>query len=232
MLNSRYASDLLRNRNGIFEEIARERNLSAMIKYYALMALIFSAIYGFFMGCYSGGLNIIAVSFKVPVLFFGTLAICIPSLFTFNVLLGSKLSFKQTVAVSVMSTYLLTLILVSLAPIVLFFNLSTNNTPFIILLNVAAFGISGLFGISLLWRCMKFLSADQKLLPTKDALDIKVQNSSMLIIKIWTLIYMFVGTQMAWLLRPFFGNPVEFSLFREVSGNIYMAILRNLIEMF
>lgn len=43
---------------------------------------------------------------------------------------------------------------------------------------------------------------------------------------------MFVGPQMAWLLRPFFGNPADFAWFREVGGNIDMAILRNIIEMF
>lgn len=232
MLNNRYASELLRNRESIFGEISREENLTGMITYYTKMTLIFAAIYGFFMGCHSGGLNIIAVSLKVPMLFLGTLLICIPSLYTFNVLLGSKLSFKQTTAVAITSTYLLTLILVSLAPIVLFFSLSSDNTPFIILLNVAIFSVSGLFGISLLWQCMEFLSADHKLLPLKETLNIKTQNNSMVIIKVWTVIYMFVGTQMAWLLRPFFGNPGDFVWFREVGGNIYMAIFRNIIEMF
>lgn len=232
MLNNRYASDLLRNKEGIFSEIAQESNLRAMIKYYALMSLIFSAIYGLFMGFYSGGMNIIAVAIKVPLLFFGTLAICIPSLFTFNVILGSKLSFKQTVAVSIMATYLLTLILVSLAPIVLFFNLSTNNTPFIIILNVATFSISGFFGVSLLWQCMEHLSAQHVQLPEEQQLNAQAQQNSMLIIKIWTAIYMFVGTQMAWLLRPFFGDPENFAWFREIGGNIYTAILRNLVDAF
>jgi hypothetical protein len=46
------------------------------------------------------------------------------------------------------------------------------------------------------------------------------------IIRIWSLIYIFVGTQLSWLLRPFMGDPGTFVLFREVEGNFYIAMLR------
>lgn len=158
MLDNRYATQLLQDRTGIFSEIATQKDLGKMIAHYGTMALIFSAVYGLFMGFFSGGMQIFSVMLKVPLLLFGTLAICIPSLFTFNVILGSKLSFRQTFAVSIMSTYMLSLILVSLAPIMLFFSISSDNRSFIVLLNVVFFSISGLFGMSLLWHAMKYLA--------------------------------------------------------------------------
>lgn len=232
MLDNRYATQLLQDRIGIFSEIATQKDLGIMISHYGIMALVFSAVYGLFMGFFSGGLQIISVMIKVPVLLFGTLAICIPSLFTFNVILGSKLSFKQTFAVSVMSTYMLTLILVSLAPIMLFFSISSDNRSFIVLLNVVFFSISGVFSMSLLWHSMKYLSMrhlhHEEIEP---AASLVTETSCSKIIKIWTVIYVFVGTQMAWLLRPFIGIPGEFAWIREIGGNIYMAIGRNILDL-
>jgi hypothetical protein len=67
-------------------------------------------------------------------LLWGSLGICLPALFTFNVLLGSKLSFKQTTAVLAMATYLISTVLASLAPILLFFFICTEVKPFAILI--------------------------------------------------------------------------------------------------
>ena len=43
----------------------------------------------------------------------------------------------------------------------------------------------------------------------------------------------FVGTQMAWSLRPFIGNPnEEFAIFREGrEGNFYSAVARSAIDL-
>jgi len=39
------------------------------------------------------------------------------------------------------------------------------------------------------------------------------------------VVFAFVGTQMAWSLRPFVGSPGrEFSLFRQQEGNFYVGV--------
>ncbi|MFI6065175.1 hypothetical protein ACIA47_07880 [Micromonospora sp. NPDC051227] len=51
--------------------------------------------------------------------------------------------------------------------------------------------------------------------------------ASMTLLYIWILLFGFVGTQLAWTLRPFFGDPgQDFSLFRSIDGNFYAEILR------
>ena len=52
------------------------------------------------------------------------------------------------------------------------------------------------------------------------------------IIKAWSLIYMFVGTQMAWLLRPFVGEKGTFALVREIEGNFYVAVFHSFMDLF
>jgi hypothetical protein len=56
---------------------------------------------------------------------------------------------------------------------------------------------------------------------------------SMALLYIWILLFGFVGTQLAWTLRPFFGSPgVKFSLYREIGGNFYAEIFRTLSHLF
>jgi hypothetical protein len=48
----------------------------------------------------------------------------------------------------------------------------------------------------------------------------------MALLYIWILLFGFVGTQLGWTLRPFFGSPgEEFALFRNLDGTFYGDIL-------
>jgi hypothetical protein len=56
---------------------------------------------------------------------------------------------------------------------------------------------------------------------------------SMTLLYIWILLFGFVGTQLAWTLRPFFGSPDKpFSLYRDIDGNFYAEIIRTIAHLF
>jgi hypothetical protein len=56
---------------------------------------------------------------------------------------------------------------------------------------------------------------------------------SMALLYIWILLFGFVGTQLAWTLRPFFGSPnMAFSLYRQIDGNFYAEIIRTIGHLF
>jgi hypothetical protein len=56
---------------------------------------------------------------------------------------------------------------------------------------------------------------------------------SMTLLYVWILLFGFVGTQLAWTLRPFFGSPgMEFSLYRQIDGNFYAEIFRTIAGLF
>jgi hypothetical protein len=56
---------------------------------------------------------------------------------------------------------------------------------------------------------------------------------SMTLLYIWILLFGFVGTQLAWTLRPFFGSPGKpFSLYREIDGNFYAEIFKTISHLF
>ncbi len=213
-LNYNYGQMLLRDREHLFGMIHSEKELESQIQFFALYSLLFSAIYGGILGSYAGGLQILAGACKVPILLFGTLILCLPSLYIFNILLGSKLSFKQTLTILLVSTYLMSMLLASLSPIVFFFIMTTGAKMFISLLNLIVFTISGLFSLDLLWKGMRYLTEKSGYEP-----NIRV-------IKVWSIIYAVVGSQLSWGLRPYIGDINHFALFRDIEGNFYIAVVK------
>lgn len=210
---------LLNHRESIFDMIANGINLDAMLRYFGMYIALFAALYGATLGFYTLSWQIVLSAIKAPILLFGTVTICLPALFTFNVLLGSKLSFKQTAAMLSVTAYIMATVLVSLALITLFFIVSTTSKEFILLLNVAAFGIAGMFGVRMLWTGMDYLTIRSGYKPNRQ------------IIQIWTLIYIFVGTQLAWILRPFIGDGGQVVIFRHIEGNFYQSVFHTFLRL-
>jgi hypothetical protein len=58
------------------------------------------------------------------------------------------------------------------------------------------------------------------------------RSPSMALLYIWILLFGFVGTQLAWTLRPFFGSKGEpFAIFRTIEGNFYAEIFRTIANL-
>jgi hypothetical protein len=112
---------------------------------------------------------------------------------------------------------MISILLFGFAPITLFFLLSGDNYPFFLLLNVGIMGLTGFLGIKFFYQGMQFLSQE----------DIEGKTIRFKILRFWLILYGFVGTQMGWTLRPFFGSPgLPFTLFRERESNFYLSILQ------
>ncbi|WP_370583889.1 hypothetical protein [Oxynema sp. CENA135] len=107
-------------------------------------------------------------------------------------------------------------ILFGFAPVSLFFLLSTQSYEFFLLLNVAIMGLSGLLGIKFFYDGMQLMAEP----------EIPGQETRTKLLQFWLFLYAFVGTQMAWTLRPFFGFPgEEFQIFRQIEGNFYLNLI-------
>lgn len=63
----------------------------------------------------------------------------------------------------------------------------------------------------------------------KKEATIQERTINMSLLYVWLGLYGFIGTQLAWTLRPFFGSPYgTFQLFRALEGNFYIAVLQML----
>lgn len=207
----------LRDRNKFLEDIYKNVRLEKKIVSLLICSSLFLAFYGAIIGSFSGGLQIVGSAIKLPALYLITLIICLPALYFFDVILGSSRTFEQYLTLLLASMAMISVMLFGFAPITLFFRLSINDYQFFKLLNVVIFAITGIIGVSFFYRGMLFLNSQ----------DSKKTNQSTAIVRVWLFLYAFVGSQMGWTLRPFFGDPNQpFQLFRKLESNFYLHILK------
>ena len=148
--------------------------------------------------------------------------VCSPTLYFFNVLFGSNQSLTQNVVLILSAITVTSVLLLSFAPIVVFFLLTTSGYQFFKLLNVGIFSISGAMGVLFLSQGMHIVSAAGR----------QGSSSRRIVTWLWILLYAFVGSQMAWTLRPFVGAPsMRFELFRQLGGSFYSNILVSIGEL-
>jgi len=211
---------ILRNRADFFTEIRDGDGLRAKIFAMMISCFTFLALYGAGMGASHSILQSISSFLKLPILFLATLIICTPSLHFFNILFGSKQTMPQSLALILTAITTTAVLLLSFAPITLFFLLTTSQYQFFKLLNVAFFAISGSMGII-------FLRQGIRVITEKDNPDgIKARR---IIFVLWVILYGFVGSQMAWTLSPFIGQPgEEFIVFVQIGGNFYADVVNSL----
>jgi hypothetical protein len=282
---------ILRDRAGIWDQIIIERDLPKLILRMLLTSAISLAAYGAVLGASSGWLQALVSTVKLPLLFLVTLAICLPTLYLFNLVFGARLSVLQACALIMVAITVTAVLTFAFAPISLFFLITARSYAFFKLLNVAILTLTALVGLRFLTSGMRALNehvvvesmlsnqvlvpvpltqrelvsatvggaaepatqpptngdvptGPQKQNPNQNHLPVPAPGdakamapqpaagerpASMILLYIWILLFGFVGTQLAWTLRPFFGSPgAPFELFRDIDGTFYGDILRTL----
>jgi hypothetical protein len=212
---------ILRNRYHFFNEIRDGVRLQEKMRAMLVSSIAFLALYGAVMGSTHSLWQALSSAAKLPILFLATLIVCSPTLYFFNVLFGSSQSLTQNIALILTAITVTAVLLLSFAPIMLFFLLTTSHYQFFKLLNVAVFAISGSTGVLFLSQGMKVVSASGN----------EGARGRRSVLRLWILVYAFVGSQMAWTLRPFIGAPsMRFELFRQLGGNFYTNIFASIGE--
>jgi hypothetical protein len=283
---------ILRDRQGIWQQIIAERDLGRLTRQLLTSSVVSLAIYGAVLGASNSWAQAASSFIKLPVLFLATLAICLPTLYLFNLVFGARLSVMQALTLIMVCITVTAVLTLAFAPISLFFLITAPNYAFFKLLNVAILALSALVGLRFLTNGMKVLNAHGLLsaapvrpaeAPVSPAVPVVPEPAqapvpvgatvgngaqpaavapagqqhpqpfpqpfphaqprpvrpseptppSMTLLYIWILLFGFVGTQLAWTLRPFFGSPGKpFSLYREIDGNFYAEIFRTLSHLF
>ncbi|MDG4778806.1 hypothetical protein O7614_03990 [Micromonospora sp. WMMD961] len=330
---------ILRDRAGIWQQIVAEGDLNALTGRMLASSAIALACYGAVLGAFHSPLMALTSALKLPLLFLVTLAICLPTLYLFNLVFGARLSVRQSLALVMVAITVTSMLAVAFAPISLFFLITAPDYGFFKLLNVAILTLSALVGLRFLTGGMQVLNdhgllapeparaqadahapapvnapapavpaadpaptaapvggqaAEPVAVPAGAAVAVPAgaavagstsngaattppapahvpaqwsgqpaaafppgavppgygpgqrpwdrppvrrgeptqRPASMTLLYIWILLFGFVGTQLAWTLRPFFGDPgQDFSFFRSIDGNFYAEILRTIANL-
>jgi hypothetical protein len=238
----------LRDREGVWRQIRLEYGLNALLGQMLASSTAALACYGLVMGSSHSLWQALASAFKLPILFLLTLAICLPTLYLFNLLCGGRLSARQALALVLSAITVTAALTLAFAPITLFFMVTAQSYPFFILLNTAILLLTGAVGLSFLISGMHSMNVQahaeqaERLEPAEqpEAVDQIVhapaaqpRSVSMNLLLIWVLLYGFVGTQLAWTLRPFHGDPsMPFILFRPIESNFYIGVVQTIMRLF
>ena len=169
--------------------------------------------YGAVMGSYGGrGLQSVYSALKVPLLLIVTAGIGMPSFFAHE-----RDDFPRAVRSLIGAQAGLTVILVSLAPITAFWYASVANYRSAILFNGAMFAVASLGAQFLLRRSYQPLIAQNR--------------RHRVMLRAWLVVYIFVGIQMGWVLRPFIGDPeTPVQFFRADAWDNAYVMVANMIR--
>ena len=221
MNNLAIIETILRSRRQFFIEIREGVDLGRKMRAMLISSIAFFALYGAVMGSTHSLWQTLSSAVKLPLLFLATLIVCSPTLYFFNLIFGSNQSLAQNFTLILTAITVTAVLLLSFAPIVLFFLLTTSHYQFFKLLNVGVFTLSGIVGVLFLSQGMRIVSASGQE-------GIQARRN---VVRLWIFIYAFVGSQMAWTLRPFIGAPrLQFELFRQLGGNFYANIFASIGE--
>jgi len=215
--------DTLNMRSWLRPEIPRESALPSrsILLQLLLLIVIFGVTYGAIMGTFGGispdrWLQMLYSAVKLPILLVVTFTICLPSFFVLNTLLGVRDDFGLVMRALIGTQVILAIVLASLAPYTALWYLSFDHYNTAILFNGMMFAIASIVaqvGLRRLYRPL-----------------IAANERHRWLFRIWLLMYIFVGVQLAWVLRPYIGDPtLPTEFFRENSwSNAYEEVARRI----
>lgn len=122
---------LLRDRESVWRQIKAEYNMNTLILHMLISSAFALACYGAVMGYSKELLQALSSAIKLPILFLLTLAICLPTLYLFNLVFGARLSVRQALALVLVAITVTSVLTLAFAPISLFFLLTAPSYSFL-----------------------------------------------------------------------------------------------------
>jgi len=208
------ADDVLRRRPWT----TQSQDVKSAIAWLLAIIVLFGLLYGAVMGCFGGFssrglLQMLYSAVKVPLLLLASFAISLPSFFVVSTLLGLRSDFSQAVRALLATQGGLAIILASLAPFTALWYLSSANYAAAVTFNGVMFAVASFSSQWLLRSYYRPLVARNP--------------RHRWLLRVWIVIYAFVAIQMAWILRPFIGEPgtaVQFFRDDVRSGDAYFTV--------
>jgi hypothetical protein len=156
---------------------------------------------------------------KVPLLLVATSLIALPNFFVLNTLFGLRRDFAESIRALAATQAGLAVILASMAPFTTVWYATSADYAAALRFNALMFAVAS-FGAQYLLR-----GYYQPL--------IRRNHRHRLMLWFWLIIYVFVGIQMGWVLRPFIGDPgTPVQFFREGAwSNAYEVVFKLLASL-
>ena len=207
-----------------FSSIQRNQELKAKAISLFISSVVFFAIYGLMTGLSHSWQQALSTAVKMPVLFLITLVITLPALYFFSLaLLNVQFSVAQAGVVVLSGIGVAAFLLLGLAPITLFFVLTSSSYPFFKLLAVVFVAVSGVIGLNYILK--GFTWVDKKN-------EFTSKPIGKVLLRAWVVLFGFVGAQMTWRLSPFIGAPqTPFAIINPARDNFFVDVLKTIEQL-
>jgi len=167
----------------------RQPGAARLIGIMLFVSVVCSVIYGIIVGSFSGGIQWWAAPLKITAGFLISALICLPSLYIFACLSGSRARLSEMIGLAAGLLMLMTILLIGFAPVAWLFSQSTNSIAWMGFLHLLFGFIAALFGL-------RFMQAGFSHSQTRSKAGFAV----------WVIIFMLVMIQMTTALRPIVGK--------------------------
>jgi hypothetical protein len=171
----------------------RQPGAGKLILQMLFVAFFCAAVYGVVAGTFSGGAQLWAAPVKIALGLMISAAICLPSLYIFTCLSGSRARLVEVCGLLAGLLMLMTILLIGFAPVAWIFSQSTESLAWMGALHLLFWFVATLFGV-------RFL---------KNGFS-QTEAKSQAGVNVWVVIFLLVALQMTTALRPIIGNADTF----------------------
>jgi hypothetical protein len=188
-MNPALLNRILRAPGEVARDCREERDVHAIAANAILAIVVGAVLFGATVGSWHGGAQIAFAGAKVPIVTVGTLVLCAPAFYAISAVFGRPWSVRTVVSLMLVAGARFSLVLLAATPVLwLAINL---GAPYDVakLAAALAYALGGLAALSLLLRGL----GDG---PGKRAT-----------LSLFVGIFLLVGAQSAWTLRPYLGTP-------------------------
>jgi len=204
-MNVALMNRLLRAPADVASDCKEDRDVAAVAASAILVIALGALLFGAAVGSWRGSAQIGYSAIKLPLVTLGTLVLCVPSFYAIAAVFGRPWPLRAAISIMLAAGARFSLVLLAATPVVwLTINLGASYDT-VKLVAALAYSLGGLAALSLL---LKGLGDGPGKLVT---------------VLTFVGVFLVVGGQMAWILRPYLGTPGrdEITLFtREHEGGV------------
>lgn len=171
----------------------RQPGAGKLITQMLIVALGCSLVYGVVAGTFSMGTQLWAAPVKIAGGLMISAFICLPSLYIFTCLSGSKARLAEVCGLLAGMLMLMTILLIGFAPVAWIFSQSTESLAWMGALHLLFWGVATFFAVRFLKHGFSYTEA-----------------RSQAGVNVWIIIFMLVALQMTTALRPILGKSDSF----------------------
>lgn len=171
----------------------RQPGAGRLIAQMLLITIGCSVVYGVVTGTFSGGTQLWAAPLKIAGGLLLSAAICLPSLYIFTCLSGSRARFVEICGLLAGLLMLMTILLIGFAPVAWIFSQSTDSVAWMGGLHIIFWFVATAFGVRFLKQGFS-----------------RTEAKSQAGVNVWIIVFLLVALQMTTALRPIVGKSDTF----------------------